>query len=381
MNAPGVQAESMATLLLATSSRARLYGREHELTKRAAEQLVALLDSNGSKGAGFRMVIRGEQVELNDLPVEGSFGSASCLARKLSSRGIARLDLLPGLDAAELLEFCTELESRRAALSARPHVRIAEGRIIAPEIRAELESLRVRAPEVAAGGAFTDDAARIAELVDQVRDHQEVRLRSFEEIALGFLSRFARQGRLLPGLAEVRNHDRFTYLHAANVATIVIGFALDLGLDRRLVYELGISALLHDLGKQAIPPALLAKKGKPTDEEWAVIRRHPVEGARLLARQKGVPRLAIVVAFEHHLHFEPGGGYPHLDPPRRPLAESQIVSIADMFDALFGNRSYHQKFDLLDALGILHEERGRGYDPALVDLFTRYITKEVEGEG
>ena len=175
----------------------------------------------------------------------------------------------------------------------------------------------------------------------------------------------------------MRDHNLFTYLHTCNVATLSLGFALELGADRAAAFEVGTAALLHDVGKSLVPRAILDKSGPLDSDEWAMIRQHPEQGARLLLRQRDVSHLAVAVAYEHHMHFDGAGGYP--ESPLRPCMQSQLMAVADTFDALFGKRSYHARYDVMDALEILQTDAGRIYNPELVDLFSRFVTRHVEG--
>lgn len=373
----------IAPLLLGAASRTRLYGPEHGLARRATADLLGWLDDRLALHDRVVLVLRGDELEVDGEPLPGGDGAAGSLARHLAARGVGRLEFLAGLDAAELGAFCVSWESpHRAALRSSPHIHLSEAVVIAPDERptGSLESLRERSPAAPRDVTASPEGTRFAELVSRAREHREVRIGAFEELAFGFLAGFARRRSLLAHLSDLKGHSGFTWLHAANVTQLSIGFALSLGVERRQVHRIGLAALLHDIGKTAIPEEILAKSGPPTAAEWETIRRHPALGARLLAREKRVPRLAVIVAFEHHLHADGKGGYPSGATVTIPCLAAQLVSIADTFDALFGNRSYHRKYDLLEALALIDEQRGTAYNPWLVDTFSRWITTETEGD-
>jgi len=85
------------------------------------------------------------------------------------------------------------------------------------------------------------------------------------------MSRFTEQDNVFMSLAEVRNHNLFTYLHTCNVATLSIGFSLGLGVSSKDAFDLGVSALLHDIGKSFVPAEILDKPGRLTAEEWEIV--------------------------------------------------------------------------------------------------------------
>src|SRR3990172_8172231 len=110
-------------------------------------------------------------------------------------------------------------------------------------------------------------------------------------------------GAVLP-LAFVKSYDEYTFVHIVNVAILSISLGEALGFPQQTSHELGIAALLHDVGKMAVPVEVLNKNGRVPHEEYKAMQVHPVEGARMLLRTRGVPDLAAVVAYEHHVRFD-----------------------------------------------------------------------------
>jgi putative two-component system response regulator len=134
------------------------------------------------------------------------------------------------------------------------------------------------------------------------------------------------------------------------------------------------AAPLHDVGKIGIPDAVLLKLGKLTDAEFALVKTHTTIGARILSGSKfAMLRLAEEIAFSHHEHWD-GGGYEGLSGESIPLA-GRIVTIADVFDALTQKRPYKAAWSIGEALAEIERQRGRQFDPTLVDAFLRVITR------
>jgi putative nucleotidyltransferase with HDIG domain len=113
----------------------------------------------------------------------------------------------------------------------------------------------------------------------------------------------------LVALTAMRNYDNYTFTHMVNVCILTMGQAQALGIEGRLLREFGLSALMHDIGKVRTPQEILNKPDRLTDEEFVIMRRHPLEGAEILRRTPEMPILAPVVAFAHHLRLD-GSGYP-----------------------------------------------------------------------
>jgi putative two-component system response regulator len=174
---------------------------------------------------------------------------------------------------------------------------------------------------------------------------------------------------LLASAAEFR--DAPLGPHARWVGDASACVAQALGMSDDDVRSLSLAARLHDIGKLAIPDAILLKEGKLSSGEWAVMRTHAELGARLLARStSSLLRLAAEVALSHHEHWD-GSGYPAgLRAEAIPLS-GRIVSVVDSYDALVSERPYKPAWTGVQALLYLHRTAGRQFDPTVVEVFTR----------
>ena len=145
----------------------------------------------------------------------------------------------------------------------------------------------------------------------------------------------------LMALTAVKRYDNYTFTHMVNVSVIAMAQARSLNLEGPLLREFGFAALMHDIGKVNTPLEVLNKPDKLTREEFDIMKQHVVDGAHILRRTPEMPALAPVVAFEHHLRQDLSG-YPENVGHRELNLCTQIVSIADVYDALRSNRVYRQ---------------------------------------
>ena len=113
----------------------------------------------------------------------------------------------------------------------------------------------------------------------------------------------------LIALTALKNYDNYTFTHMVNVSILTMAQARALGIDGPLLREFGLAGLMHDIGKVRTPAEILNKPAKLTDDEFAIMKRHVVDGAEILRRTPEIPPIAPVVAFEHHLRRD-GTGYP-----------------------------------------------------------------------
>jgi putative nucleotidyltransferase with HDIG domain len=174
------------------------------------------------------------------------------------------------------------------------------------------------------------------------------------------------------GMTVLRDYDQYTFAHSVNVAIFSIALGKKLGLSKIELCDLGMGALLHDIGKSRTPIELVTKAGQLEEPEWEILREHPTEGLLALLEMRGageVPFRAMLNAYEHHMKVDQTG-YPQSKREREPTLYSRIVAIADGFDAATTRRSYQATPWLPDAvLREMRDNPDRGFDPLLVKAF------------
>jgi HD-GYP domain-containing protein (c-di-GMP phosphodiesterase class II) len=141
------------------------------------------------------------------------------------------------------------------------------------------------------------------------------------------------------------------------------------------VRRLAIAGLVHDIGKLQLPWEILNKPGRLTDEEFALIRRHPALGASLLEHLGGFAEEVPIVAC-HHERWD-GGGYPAGTAGEAIPLEARVLSVCDVYDALTSDRPYRAAWDHERALALLREERGAAFDPRCVDAAIAVLEQQA----
>jgi putative two-component system response regulator len=212
-------------------------------------------------------------------------------------------------------------------------------------------------------------AVRDALRDDNLRLESRVEARTAElQAALNRLRDSAIDTVLRLGLAaEYKDDD--TGRHVLRMSHYAVSVARQLGWSAKDLDRLFHAALMHDIGKLALPDSILQKAGPLNAEEWAVVKRHPLVGARILSgSDSDIIQLAEIVALTHHEKWD-GSGYPRgLKGEDIPLV-GRIVAICDVFDALTVRRPYKPAFPLKKAYSILRESSGSHFDPAVVQAF------------
>lgn len=175
----------------------------------------------------------------------------------------------------------------------------------------------------------------------------------------------------LINMARLKNKDEYTYLHSVAVCALMINFARQLNKPETEVQQLGVAGLLHDVGKMAIPPDILNKAGRLTDEEFAAVKAHPRHGHELLKMSGNVPDVALDVALHHHEKVD-GSGYPFGLRSAELSVAARMGAICDIYDALTSHRCYKPAWTPSEAITRMSNWKGH-LDPALLFAFKQSI--------
>jgi putative nucleotidyltransferase with HDIG domain len=179
-------------------------------------------------------------------------------------------------------------------------------------------------------------------------------------------------------LPQLPLHDMesYTAVHAVNVALLAMALAESLELDDRAVRELGVAALLHDIGMARLPLEILAKAEQLTAEEREQVKQHPATGARIIIESDAALEHAAVVAYEHHIRLD-GSGYPALRYPRTPHFASRLVQVCGIYHALRSPRPFRTPWPIDIVLSYLNERAGFEVDPELTQALTRLLHRRT----
>ena len=213
---------------------------------------------------------------------------------------------------------------------------------------------------------------------DEVSAGRGVPMAEVEAIVHGLAVTIHREQHLVLPLLELKSFDQYTTTHSCNVAMLSIGLSEELGLDTAKVRAIGTAALLHDIGKVKVPLDVMIKPGKLSEEEFALMKSHPVEGAKILSQRGSGNALAATVAYEHHIWFNGRGGYPGLSFRREAHYASRIVHVCDVYDALCSKRPYREAWSQTRALDLLRGLQGTELDPMIYSAFERMVQRAVE---
>lgn len=304
-------------------------------------------------------------------------------AVRLSNAGVQRLEFEPGTERDEFVEFLEEVMARitlsvidtagvrqgrrRSIKFGAIGVRGEEGVVKAPSQDAVL-------PTATIAYTLNEEAETVRWMHDEVTTRGRLPLIEAETVVRSLSVAMHGDSQIIIPLVQMKEFDEYTTTHSLNVAVLAMALAEYSGLSPRDVRAFGVAGLLHDLGKVRIPKDILNKPGKLTDEEFDVIKQHPVDGAKIIVESDRDLDVAAVVAYEHHMMLN-GGGYPKYKIARDAHRASRFVHVCDVYDALRTNRPYREAWEADRVLTHIQKGSGPDFDPDVVTAFTEMMKK------
>ncbi|EPY2273608.1 HD-GYP domain-containing protein [Clostridium sporogenes] len=169
-------------------------------------------------------------------------------------------------------------------------------------------------------------------------------------------------------LYDIKTYDNYTYIHSLDTCIMTTFIGLSSGLNEKELKDVGIGAILHDIGKTRISNKIINKKGPLTDDEFMEIKKHPIYGSEILKKDFTMSDTVIKIVKQHHERID-GKGYPY-GLKRKDISKyAKLVSICDVYDAISNDRCYRKKFTPNDAYELILSGSGTMFDEDLVKSF------------
>jgi putative nucleotidyltransferase with HDIG domain len=365
-------ADELLRRFAATLRSAQLYSKGHPIIARNLESLATALQLLHSLQPSIVIGLVADEVIVDDMPMAKA-DTMGPLVRRLQTAGVERITIDRGVTMEELVLFVDAFTSvehnhavdRPSAFPTMAHVRV--GRVT---IGQRVEG---SATDMATIRRLYDDAVSAANSVyDSAQTEGKPDMSIARTMIDGLAQAVAHNRTALLALTTLKNYDNYTFTHMVNVSVLTMGQARGLGIDGPLLREFGLAALMHDIGKVRTPIEILNKPDRLDDAEFAIMKRHTLDGAEILRQTPDVPPLAPVVAFEHHLRID-GSGYPTGVTRASLNVGTMLCSIADVYDAMRSQRNYQKAFPTDRILEVLKRNDGKHFDQHLVRRFAQLI--------
>ena len=358
-------------------SALRLYPLENDAVQQALDELHALVDPIVEKEGGAEIRVVGDFFFLNETRLRldlSNFATFGSFSRALQDHGIGAVEILPGVERSEWAPFISmllrkpggedpfEVFMERFAAAPVEHLRLRPEKDV-EEPEKDEEAL------LAAKRTYAQSVQVAKVVLGDVRLGKAVNVRKVKRAVQGIVDQVLSNESSMITMTTLRDFDEYTFTHCVNVCIFSVVMGQRLGLDKHQLYELGLGALFHDIGKQRVRHDIINKPGGLTDDEWVELKEHTTEGLLQLFRLHGfadVPYRQMLMAYEHHMKVDLTG-YPENKRPRQPTLFSRIVSVADAFDAGTSVRSYqYNPWPPDQVLREMRDNPKRGFDPLIV---------------
>lgn len=375
-------AKDLINQLAVMVKTSQIHDPSNVAVKSSIEKVTALIEAATSSGEAIMIELVGEYFYANGVRIKYSMElimNFEFLMREFKKHGMGSITFLSPVTADEMVRFLKVFIA--TGFSAEPFEEMFEGVKsmnnieigVLRKVRDDMEEVDIRKT---VKSTYFNAVSFTQGVMNKVRSGEKVNIKRAKRMMQSMVDMLLSEEELLLGMTAIKDYDDYTFHHSVNVSILSISLGQKLGLSKNTLVELGLVALFHDIGKTEIPSEVLNKPSSFTEEEWNLVRRHPVWGVRAILKMKGFDALSIhaaIVAYEHHIHSD-SSGYPEKMYPTDLDFFSRIVSIADQYDAITSARVYARTPLPTDkALSLMMERSGAQLDQRLFKFFINMV--------
>ena len=366
----------------------KLYPVENAQVQKALDDLAQNTQHLLEVEKELEVRLQGEFIFINSTRLRldlDNYASFSHILGVLRQCGVGAVRIDEGVERKQLQIFVSLLLSY-AAREATPNKvfelgqKLADGGVthigVEPPLETDEEAEDEERQKEAAKRTYARSVAVTKEVINSIRMGRTANVKKVKRAVQAIVDQVLNNEASLVGLTTLRDYDEYTFTHSVNVCIFSVALGRKLGLSKLQLYDLGMAALFHDVGKSRVPLEVLNKQGGLSDEEWRIMQAHPWLGVLTLFGLRGygeIPYRGMIVAYEHHMKTDLTG-YPKSLRGRELSIYSKIVSVADGFDAATSRRAYQTVPIQPDkVLKEMWENPRRGYDQVVVKAFINLI--------
>jgi putative nucleotidyltransferase with HDIG domain len=212
----------------------------------------------------------------------------------------------------------------------------------------------------------------IQHIMDDARFGKQIEKERVEHVVMKMVSSIFRNQNALISLGRIKQADEYTYMHSMSVCILMISFGKHLGFDLKQLRDVGVGAMLHDIGKMKVPQDILNSRRRLSDKEYEKMKEHVEHGRILLEETPGIAEASVLLAAQHHERLD-GSGYPNGLTGDQISHYAQAAAIVDVYDAITSERCYNRGLPPTEALKKLFEWSACYFNSELVQQFIRCI--------
>jgi len=365
----------------------RMYPVENPVVQKALEELISQTEQLRAQSGDLEFRVSGEFIFVNGTRLRLDLDNYTTFSYLLSQCRGSGVGVIRVIDKPTVREWTVFLSFLLAPQGATPAERFEnlQCRLKAvdvtvfeasPPVEAEDDQKQRAQTKDAAKKTYASSVAATRDVMNSVRMGQSPNIKKIKRVVQGIVDQILADEGSLVGLTTIRDYDDYTSTHSVNVCIFAVALGRRLGLTRLQLYDIGLAALFHDIGKSRVPLEILNKEDLLSDEEWLTVAAHPWLGVLALFQlkeQQEFPYRSMAVAYEHHMKRDVSG-YPRSLRTTSIGYFTKIIAVADGFDAATSRRSYQQ--EPMNPAAVLAEMRDnprRGMDPVIVKAFVNLL--------
>jgi HD-GYP domain-containing protein (c-di-GMP phosphodiesterase class II) len=360
--------------LVSAISGSALYSPEHRQVVRLTQDAYANLQKVLAGREEVAFLVVGDELVCDNAPLEASMYVGKFI-RALTAKGISHLRITGPVAFNELQALIQGLATQGESagkISSSANIRIGTVKTHDPSTGEQTDSADDLADLLQLRDIPDYERKLFMELRESIQAKEKSGIPEAHQVVKSCIQAFGGSTSPHAALNPLRALDDYTFTHSTNVCILNLAQAMALEIDGPFLHDIGIAGMLHDIGKLFIPDEILSKPGTLSETERDIIKQHPVRGAHYLLETPGVPKLAVVCAYEHHMKYD-GTGYPVSKHAWRQNICSHMTTISDYFDALRTIRAYRGAMDAAVVAEMIAEKAGTDFHPVLAKNFLRIL--------
>lgn len=218
----------------------------------------------------------------------------------------------------------------------------------------------------------TDAKKLIQKNMEKLFYNEKIDIKNIVEIVSKIIDELMENDEIVISLGHLRSVDDYTFEHSVNVCVLSLLIGISIGYEKKDLMDLGMGAILHDIGKMLIPQDIINKPGPLTPKEYEVVKKHTTYGFQIIKNNKNISQLSADIVLYHHERID-GLGYPRGKKGNELNVFAKIVAICDVYDALTSNRVYKKKIEPFNALTYIKRMTNIQFDSEIVNKFINCI--------
>ena len=365
----------------------RIYEEGHSLTKEALENLYTVLDEILLGNVEITIGIIGDEIIFEKEPLYDLSMKKKSFISHLKTIGVKKITFFRGIQRNELLEFNKILAMRRESLdqpesvkklfysSGIKHIAIGD---IGLKKRDEHHERPEKRIDDLVKQKYQSSVNFLMETYKNLKGHQSLSVQSARQIVDGLINNLLKNSNLLLILTSMKGYDENVFEHGVNVAVFTLLQAEMVGLEQKYLIDVGMAALLHDIGQLSVPEDVSTEKGQRTQKEKSSQEEEEkralqdIRGAKILLETEGINVLSAITAFEHNMKYDMSG-YPKKLYGKELNLISMMIMISDYYDRLRKKPAYYEEGGPERAYKEMMELSGTYFHPDLLNNFFSMI--------